>query len=281
MLRTTLLTATLAASCGLAAAASGLDSPAAPSQKALELANQVREASQRAITGSTEPGSRVARLAQESKRRVDSIANEALQADRNQVLRLLGIDPEAPGGLFYFLSFSMPLDLLRAYVSEAMWTGGTVVFRGIPRGRTMGQFVKEDLQSLVYGKGASANISIDPRLFDAYGVKAVPAIVYTTDRSNILCESNLKCAERNGDTFFKVSGAVTSDYALRTMISAGATGASAHLKALAKGYRSGQAPGKFIRPFQGDWKTVVTPEEVLLAKQRRAEAARRAQQKGR
>lgn len=278
MLRTLVLITLLA--CGpTAGAAPALDTPPVPGARALDLARQVKEASDRALAG---PGAaaRGAKLANEMKRKVDTIANESLQAERDQVLKLLGIDPSASGGLYYFLSFSMPKELLRSYVAEAMWTGGTVVFRGVSRGRSFQKFVTEDLQSLVYGKGASANISIDPRLFDAYSIKAVPAIVYAKDRANLMCESNVKCAAVGDDRYFKVSGAVTSDYALRSIISAGGSGAQAHLAALQKGYRTGEAPGKFIKPFEGDWKAAITPEDVLDT-QRKREAARAAKAKQR
>lgn len=269
-----------AAATGLASAAPALDKLPAPDPKALDLARQVKEASERAMGGQGAAAGRGAKLANEMQRRVDSIANEALQADRDQILKLLGINPKASGGLFYFLSFSMPKELMQAYVAESMWTGGTVVLRGVPPGRTFSQFITEDLQSLVYGKGPSANISIDPRLFDAYAIKAVPAIVYTKDRGNLLCESNVKCAALADDRYFKVSGAVTSDYALRSIIGAGGEGASEHLSALAKGYRTGQAPGKFIKPFEGDWKAAITPEERLETR-KKIDAARAAKAKQR
>src|SRR5690606_12848425 len=129
--------------------------------------------------------------------------------------------------LYYFLSWSKPLEMLRSYVIESMWAGGTIVLRGIPPGRALGDFVTKDLTLLAYGKHA-ANISIDPRLYDVYEVKHVPTIVFTTVRQNMQCQGvnpvsfqfegkNLAfdtCPPLDPASYRKLSGAVTTNYAL-------------------------------------------------------------------
>jgi len=216
----------------------------------------------------------------QQKRRADDIANEALAADRDKVLEFLGVDPQADTALYYFVSWSMPIEMLRSYAIEAMWTGGTLMFKGVPPGKDIGTFILKDLRSLVYGKGASANISIDPRMFDSYEIKTVPTIVFTKVRANMSCQGVNPVTFKEGDQtlsydtcpaldpsmYYKMSGAVTTNYALETFIEDGAVEAKPHLQALARGWVNGNVPDKSQKPFAGKWESVLTPEEQLSAK---------------
>lgn len=208
-------------------------------------------------------------------RLVDQIANKQIERSRDQTLEGLGLDPMSNNALFYFVSWSMPLSLLRSYAVEAMWDGGTLVFRGIPPGMTWTQFVLHDLKSIVYGKGASANISIDPRLFDAYKVTSVPTIVFTTTRQNLACDIDVPfvyhkqtltykaCPPVASAAYDKIVGGVTSVYALQTFIDGGRTQAKPYLAALARGYAgTGAKVGKIQTPFEGKWSGVQGPEQL-------------------
>lgn len=222
------------------------------------------------------------RFAEETRRRVDTIADEAMEADRAAVMEFLGIDPAADSGLYIFVSWSMPLELLRSYAIEAMWAGGTLVFRGVPPGEEPVKFISEKLRLLVYGKGAAANISIDPRLFDAYQVTAVPTLVFTKVRQDLQCTgvnptplalkngktaTYDRCPELEEDTYWKLTGAVTTNYALQAFIDDGAVTAKPYLTSLARGWANGQKPDKAQRPFTGEWETVPSPSEQLAARQ--------------
>lgn len=216
-----------------------------------------------------------------AKRRVDSIADEVMAAERDKVMDFLGIDPAATTGLFFFVSWSMPLEMLRSYAIEAMWSGGTLVFRGIPPGKDLAQFITQDLRQLVYGKGAAANISIDPRLFDTYKVQSVPTIVFTTVRNDLQCTGILVsvkldegrqgsydgCPQMDPALFWSVSGAVTTNYALQTFIEDGALAAKPYLAALAKGWAGKAAPAKEQRSFVGSWEDALSPTEKMVAKE--------------
>jgi type-F conjugative transfer system pilin assembly protein TrbC len=229
----------------------------------------------------SEFGKQIAATGAQMQRRVDQIADEAMSADRERVLKFLGIDEKADASLYFFVSFEMPLEVLRAYAVEAMWTGGTLVVKGVPPGRDLGKFITEDLRSLVYGKGASSVISLDPRLFDGYQVTSVPAIVYTLERSNFDCRTSKptvfeyqeqklsydQCPPVDPSKYWKISGAVTADFALREFIKAGASGAQANLDALAKGFATGTVAPKSQQPFTGNWKEAFTPEELMAIKE--------------
>lgn len=228
------------------------------------------------------------RFAQESlprmKKRYDDIADETLQKQRNEALSALGIDPEGDAHLLYFLTLSMPKELLRSYLLEAMWSGGTVVLKGAPPGKKFEQFILEDVSQLIHGKGAKANISIDPRLFDAYDIKVAPTIVFSMERQNMACQATEKnatqrygtkagaisfgaCPPIDEDKYWKISGAVSSDFALREIINAGGKEAQVFLNALSKGYSTGQRPGKEQVPFTGAWESAIKPEEALKIRQ--------------
>jgi type-F conjugative transfer system pilin assembly protein TrbC len=249
-----------------------------------ELANAITD---KTMQRYQQEGKQFEKQAIEMKRRVDDIADEALAGQRDKVLKFLGINPQGDGALYYFVSFSMPLEMIRSYVLEAMWSGGTVVVRGLPKGRTMRQFFTEDLRQLIYGKGAAANISLDPRLFEAYDVQAVPSIVYTEDRRQLSCTGVAKtklplangdelnydaCPPVSSDKYWKISGAVTSDYALRAFIDQGAKGATAFHNALRKGAAPGMTIPKDQQKFTGEWKDAISPEQVMAQRQAIEEA---------
>lgn len=222
-------------------------------------------------------------LGAEAKRRVDSIADKEMAADRAEVLRFLGLDPESDSALYVFVSWSMPLEMLRAYAVEAMWSGGSLVFKGIPRGRDFADYIREDLAKLVYGKGAAASIAIDPRLFDAYQVSVVPTIVLAENKDDVPCTGKQRqaredargkttvvtyqvCDPASANSYYKMAGAVTLDYALSEFRSHGAKSAGAHLNALAKGYGGKAVRRKAIEPFKGQWQDAISPSDLMASR---------------
>jgi type-F conjugative transfer system pilin assembly protein TrbC len=221
-------------------------------------------------------------FAAQVRKRVDTIADAAMEEDRQAVLNFLGIDPQSETGLYVFVSWSMPLEMLRSYAVESMWSGATLVFKGIPPGKELGTFITEDLRQLVYGKGAAANVSIDPRLFDAYAVNTVPTTVFTRVRQDIQCQgvqsievpvaggqaaSYDTCPALDPANYWKISGAVTSGYALQAFIDDGATDARPHLASLARGFSGAAAPAKEQRAFAGKWEDFASPSEQMAARE--------------
>ena len=210
---------------------------------------------------------------QRVSREAETIANPAMQRRRDRLLRFLGINPQGSTQLYIFVSWSMPLPMLRAYEIESMWTGAPLVFRGIPKGATLRTFIVKDLRELVWGKGAGADISIDPRLFDLYHVTTVPTIVLSRRIERMSCaigvtfsagkEGTLeydRCSRMNPDRFIKVEGAVTTAYALREFERNGWPQAHQYLVALRKGYTHGVPASPTQPPFAGKWSTVRFPK---------------------
>lgn len=206
-------------------------------------------------------------------RRAETMANPKMQAAHDKVLRFLGINPNGNSAVYIFVSWSMPLPMLRAYAVEAMWTGGSLIFRGVPPGVSLTTFLIKDLRQLVYGKGASAVISIDPRLYDVYKVSVAPTIVLTTDTDNFDCVGAGKgvvtihkkhysfnyCPPLASNKYWKIAGAVTLGYALRAFKRAGCPNAEPFLKALRRGYARREGFSKTQQPFMGIWKNAPVP----------------------
>lgn len=252
----------------------GLTSPLSSEDRA-ELEELARMLQEEAIRGAQDP--RAQAQAADIARRADAIANPDMAAEREKVLRFLGIDPESEHALFIFLSWSMPLDVLRAYAIEAMWTGATLVFRGVPPGRTIPEFFLQDLSQLVWDKGASAAISLDPRLFDSYKISMVPGIVLTRTRENFTCigagegfvtengrtASYPLCPPVDDGQYLKLSGTVTLDYALEAFQAEGWAEAGTYLAALRSGYPVGRAATREQQPFTGEWQSALSPEDLM------------------
>jgi type-F conjugative transfer system pilin assembly protein TrbC len=217
-----------------------------------------------------------------ASRRADAIADASMAEEREKILRFLDIDPESEDALYVFVSWSMPLEMLRAYAIEAMWSGASLVFKGVPPGRTLMEFMTKDITKLVYGKGAAAAVLIDPRLYDSYEIKNVPTIVLTRNRNTIDCmgfgQRTVKeagksvaydvCPPMDPSDYWKMSGAVTMDYALEQFKASGATDAQVFLNALKRGHPQGRAAGqKDQKPFEGEWQNVISPADVQAGKQ--------------
>lgn len=262
-------------------------------KRAQALALEIDQAARRAAAEPLSPS--VATMINNAKRKADDIADKTLATDRDKVLTFLGVNPQGEHALYYFLSWSMPLEMLRSYAIEALWSGGTLVFRGVPPGRDLKDFLVEDLGSLVWGKGSSASIAMDPRLFETYGVGSVPSIVITKDRRNLTCGTQGADAARSADvdgvmvsfqgcpvadpaSFIKLTGTVTSDYALRAFIDNGADFAEPFLAALRKGIVFGEASVQAQVPFKGEWKDVVTPAMRMEFEEQRRQAQMKAEE---
>jgi conjugal transfer pilus assembly protein TrbC len=152
------------------------------------------------------------------------IANLEAATEREEVLNFLGIS-ELKNHLYVFVSYSMPEDMIKAYAREAMWSGASLVVKGLLEGEEISDFVQKKAKALLNGKGYTAAMHIDPRLFDAFEINSVPAIVLSKDDVSQYCVSSAVkvneknatplCVSRKSDTYVKVSGAITLDYALK------------------------------------------------------------------
>jgi conjugal transfer pilus assembly protein TrbC len=99
--------------------------------------------------------------------------------------------------LYVFVSMSIPENTLKEISQHIEPIGGSFVFRGLPGG-SFPAFTKR--VSELRKVGISADLQIDPDLFEDYQVEAVPTFVYVKD-----------------DDHKKIVGNVSVPWALREM----------------------------------------------------------------
>lgn len=140
---------------------------------------------------------------------------------------------EAPQ-FIVFASLSMPEATLRRLVRDTAAAGGVVVFRGFPDNSAK-EFVAR--LSKVVDQGQLASIGIDPRLFRAFDVQAVPTYVSVSSDFD-LC-AGFSCATRV-PPFDRMTGNVTVEYALSTFAEGNGPGAKIAAVALSNMRRNDQ-----------------------------------------
>ncbi|GFE76072.1 type-F conjugative transfer system pilin assembly protein TrbC [Novosphingobium sp. TCA1] len=138
---------------------------------------------------------------------------------------------EAPQ-FIVFASLSMPENSLRQLVRDTAAAGGVVVFRGFPNNSAK-DFVAR--LSKVVDQGQLASIGIDPRLFRAFEVQAVPT--YVTVSSDFDLCAGFSCQTKL-PPYDRMIGNVTVEYALTTFAEGNGPGARIAAVALSNMKRS-------------------------------------------
>ena len=126
---------------------------------------------------------------------------------------------EAPQ-LIAFASLSMPPKALRQLIQDTAKAGGIVVFRGFPN-NSMKEFAAT-LGKVVERQDDFANIGIDPRLFRAFDVQAVPTYVAVSSDFD-LC-AGFSCRTKV-PPYDRMIGNVTVEYALSSFADGNGPGA--------------------------------------------------------
>ncbi|MDD5295883.1 MAG: type-F conjugative transfer system pilin assembly protein TrbC [Rhodocyclaceae bacterium] len=130
-------------------------------------------------------------------------------AELAQKYKALG-RPLAPGkhgpDLLVMVSLSMPRDALVRLADQAERAGAVLVFRGL-KGDSMRK-MGEEIKALVGDRNVSA--VVHPPAFQQFSIKRVPVVVITRPDAGSVLDSGCSRA----DTFVKVSGDVSLDYAL-------------------------------------------------------------------
>ena len=197
-------------------------------------------------------------------------ANEEFAADREKLMKLLGIN-EHEHRLYVFVSESMPEPLIRSYAAEAFWAGASLVYRGLPPDMKLSDFIRDKAARFQDPTGAVAQTQIDPRLFDTYNVTAVPTIVLAEHPYADLCAettpapidelkdwgASLPVCNPVTSGFEKVTGAVSITWALDAFADAGSQAATAHLEKLREHH---PVLDKEQMPWEGDFVLLKTPE---------------------
>ena len=127
-----------------------------------------------------------------------------------------------------FVSTSMPEQALKRIIADTSAAGGVVVFRGFP-GNSGKAFIAA-LSRVVEKDQQFASIGIDPRLFRAFDVTAVPTMVVSS--SDFTPCDGLTC-KTTPPPFDRIEGNVTVRYALGTFAGENGPGALVARTALA------------------------------------------------
>lgn len=126
---------------------------------------------------------------------------------------------EAPQ-LIVFASLSMPPQSLKKLIGDTAKAGGVVVFRGFPN-NSMKEFATS-LGKIIDRQDDFANVGIDPRLFRAFDVQAVPTYVSVSSDFDLCagfsCQTKLPPYDR-------MVGNVSVEYALEQFADGNGPGA--------------------------------------------------------
>jgi conjugal transfer pilus assembly protein TrbC len=134
-----------------------------------------------------------------------------------------------------FASLSMPPQALRDMITRVNAAGGVVALRGFPAGSA--KVLTEALGRVALGQEQMGSVGIDPRLFRAFNVTAVPTyVVASTDFD--LCDG-FDC-QTQVPPHDRLSGNVTADYALETIARGGGPAARMASQYLARLKRAEQ-----------------------------------------
>lgn len=219
-----------------------------------------------------------------------------------------GTLPGNNGKLYFFVSRSMPMSMLRAYAVDALYTGGTLVVKGIRRGDTIKEFLDEAVSDFNSADGQIlSGMEVNPNLFDMFDIKVVPAVVWTNriglDDVGAGCESlpagvpaeqitldgpndtkvtvdRPTCAPAPSTAYYKLTGALTLPYVLDRFEDAGLSKEATAYYRTELAERSsnvhqgfiGQTTGNSIAPLTHELKLDSMPMHVLQAWKKRLDA---------
>ncbi len=133
-----------------------------------------------------------------------------------------------------FASLSMPPDALRQLIADTTKAGGVVVFRGFPN-NSMKQF-SAMMTKVVKSQDELSNVGVDPRLFRAFNVQAVPTYIAVSSDFD-LC-SGFSC-QSQVPPYDRMVGNVTVRYVLDSFAAAKGPGAGVASVALRNMGRAG------------------------------------------
>ena len=150
--------------------------------------------------------------------------DEMIQAASANLKEAQGTAPQ----FMVFVSTSMPEQALKRIIADTSAAGGVVVFRGFP-GNSGKAFIAA-LSKGVEKDQQVASIGIDPRLFRAFDVTAVPTMVVSS--SDFTPCDGLTC-KTTPPPFDRIEGNVTVRYALETFAGENGPGALVARTALA------------------------------------------------
>jgi len=132
------------------------------------------------------------------------------------------------GAVYVAVSLSMPPQAVRALARDAHRAGARVVIRGLVDGSFKATLIKV---REVFDDRSAGGVAIDPQVFKAFDVTAVPAIIAA--RSPVESCGKLGCSPEI-PPFDLVSGNISLEAALKTLADEGENGQAVAQAALAR-----------------------------------------------
>lgn len=153
-----------------------------------------------------------------------TVTDAAATFDFDTMVKIAGAGGEADAAprLIAFASLSMPAAALRRMIEDVGRAGGAVVFRGLPSNSA--RVFTAALSEVLPSDQARTSIGIDPRLFRAFDIRAVPTYVVTGTAVDLCDGLECRSAPPPHDV---VRGNVTLAHALRTFSEGRGPGARA------------------------------------------------------
>ena len=142
--------------------------------------------------------------------------DEIIQGASQNVAAKKGDAPQ----FIVFASLSMPPKALRQMIADTSKAGGIIVFRGFPN-NSLKAFTTA-LSKVVTEQDQLSNVGIDPRLFRAFEVKAVPTYVAVSSDFDLCAGLNCKTVVPPHD---RMTGNVSVNYVLESFVDGHGPGA--------------------------------------------------------
>lgn len=209
--------------------------------------------------------------------------------------------PGDKGKLYFFVSRSMPMSMLKAYALDALYTGGTLVVKGIRKGDTIKEYIEEAVNDFNNAEGqVLSSLEVNPNLYDMFQVDVVPSVVWTNrigledigagcenlpegapvpkvtlpgPNDELLEVDRPTCAPAPSTAYYKLTGALTLPYVLDRFEQAGLSKAATeqyrralaerHANAFDSNLATMPASGNALQPITGDIRLDSMPKHVL------------------
>lgn len=214
-------------------------------------------------------------MAQAAKMGIDNQFGQSLNLEESEtLLDSLGLGGTDQNELYVFVTWSMGEKLIGQYVRDAAATGAKVVVKGVPKDvSSMTEFLQKYVHKHVKGDMGYSDIVLDPTLFDSYGVELLPSIVFAPSINTVCQESVLvekryidksyevsQCAPEPNGSFYKITGAVSVDYALGKFLENGAM-VQNRIEAFKSYYETnGQSVADMAKEQLGDFGEIIDGE---------------------
>jgi len=175
----------------------------------------------------------------------------------HEFLNSLGLSEESQSELYVFITWNMGEKLINQYLDDAVASGAKVILYGAPADvNSMEEYFNKYIKNMMGNRSVYSDVILDPTLFESYDVQLLPAVVYAPASQGLCKESYFaeevyidktfempRCVPEAQDSYYKITGTVSVEYALEEFKKAGAD-VQARLDLIKKYYETGGEAAK-------------------------------------